>query len=136
MLKGSTGDFVPARKLFHVTVESAPPGSKPIPVHFKDLKAVFFVKDFAGNPSYQDYQELDPNRPVLGRKMKVVFNDGEVVVGTTQGYLPGRQEFFIIPADPNSNNERCFVVIEATAAITPVETSSKIPGRMTPVGSK
>src|SRR5437879_2886158 len=90
VIKGSTSDFVAAKNMFHVAVHDAPPGSKPVPVEFKDLKAVFFVKDFAGDPTYKDYQEFDSSRPIVGRKMKVIFKDGEVLVGTTQGYLPGR----------------------------------------------
>jgi hypothetical protein len=63
-------------------------------------------------------QEFDPARPVLGRKIKVIFNDGEVLVGTTQGYQTGRPGFFIIPADPDSNIERCFVVATAAREIS------------------
>ena len=39
------------------------------------------------------------------------------MVGTTQGYNPGRPGFFLIPADPQSNNERCFVVTGATQEV-------------------
>ena len=50
----------------------------------KALKAVFFVKDFIGKPEYQARQVFDQGRPPNGRKVKVVFTDGEVLVGTTQ----------------------------------------------------
>jgi uncharacterized protein DUF6982 len=89
-------------------------------VHTKDLKAVFFVKDFVGQPKHQARQEFDPTRPAMGRKIKVVFSDGEVLVGTTQGYQPGRSGFFMLPADQESNIERCYVVAAATKEITPL----------------
>jgi hypothetical protein len=48
----------------------------------------------------------------------VVFKDSEVILGTTQGYQPGRPGFFIFPADPRSNNERVYVVSSATQEIS------------------
>ena len=56
--------------------------------------------------------------PLGGKKMRVVFQDGEVLLGTTQGYQPGRPGFFLVPADPRSNNERCFVISSATREVT------------------
>jgi len=117
MLKGFTNDFMPAKDHFHVALAEAPLGSKPVDVQTKDLKALFFVKEFAGNPQHEERKDFDPSRPVVGRKIRVLFNDGEVVVGTTQGYQPGRPGFFIVPADPNSNIERCYVVSSATREI-------------------
>ena len=43
----------------------------------------------------------------------VVFRDGEELVGTTQGYDRARPGFFVVPIDPGSNNERCFVIAKA-----------------------
>ena len=49
----------------------------------------------------------------------MVFADGEVIVGTTQGYQPGRPGFFMVPADQADNNiERCYVVTAATSEVT------------------
>jgi hypothetical protein len=55
---------------------------------------------------------------VVGRKIRVDFQDGETLTGTTQGYDPSRPGFFVIPADAGSNNERCFVVTRATAQVS------------------
>jgi hypothetical protein len=41
-----------------------------------------------------------------------------VMVGSTQGYQPGRPGFFLIPADTQSNNERCFVVTAAAREVS------------------
>ena len=118
MIKGSTSDFVATRDAFHVAPSDGSPSTKPLSVLIKDLKAIFFVKDFAGRPTYRPRQEFDSARPVIGRKIKVIFKDGEILVGTTQGYQPGRAGFFIAPADPESNIERCFVVTAATKEIS------------------
>lgn len=48
----------------------------------------------------------------------MTFKDGEVLVGTTQGYQPGRPGFFLEPADRASNIERCFVVAAATREVS------------------
>ena len=118
MVKGSTGDFVPAKEFFHVAPVDAPKGTKPTLVQVKDLKAIFFVKDFVGRPDYTPTNEFEGDKAPAGRKIKVVFADGETIVGTTQGYQPGRPGFFMIPADPAANIERCYVVSAATTEIT------------------
>jgi hypothetical protein len=117
LVKGMTADFVPAKDLFHVTPAMTPPGTKPLEIRTSDLKALFFVKDFGGDPDYTERKEFDPSRPVAGRRIRVVFEDGEVLVGVTQGYQPGRPGFFLEPADPRSNNERCYVVTAATRTV-------------------
>ena len=120
MVKGSTSDFVPTKELFHVAVADAAPGTKPQLVQVKDLKAIFFVKDFAGRPDYTPTNEFENDRtPAGSRKIKVVFADGEVIVGTTQGYQPSRPGFFMVPADAASNNiDRCYVVAASTSEVT------------------
>lgn len=118
IVKGTTADFFPGKPLFHVSVVGAPPGTPPIEIDANDLKALFFVKDFGGNPAYVESKKFDSQRAVTGRKIRVLFKDGEVLVGTTTGYQPGRVGFFVEPADPGSNNERCYVVTAATAEVT------------------
>ena len=110
MLKGVTADFMPNKEVFHLVPVDAHPGDKPVTVNISELKAVFFVKDYAGNAQYKEKQQFDPSKPLAGRKIKVVFKDGETMVGTTQGYQPGRQGFFVFPADQQSNAERFYVV--------------------------
>jgi hypothetical protein len=117
VVKGVTADFFPGRETFHLSVASAASASAPIEIRLKDLKAVFFVKDLAGNPSHVEKKEFDPSRPPPGRRIRVVFTDGEVLVGTTQGYQPGRPGFFVVPADPEANTERCFVVSASTREV-------------------
>jgi hypothetical protein len=118
VLKGFTSDFMPNKELLHLLPEDVPPGSKPLSISVKDLKALFFVKDFKGDSQYQEKREFVPAQPVAGKKIKVVFRDGEVLVGTTQGYQPGRPGFFVFPADPKSNLDRCYIVSTATKSVS------------------
>jgi hypothetical protein len=118
LVKGSTSDFVPAKEFFHVALADAPVGTRPTMVQLKDLKALFFVKDFEGRPDYKPTNEFDGDKAPPGRRIKVVFSDGEVIVGTTQGYQPGRPGFFMVPADQAANIDRCYVVAASTSEVT------------------
>ncbi|MBN1142307.1 MAG: hypothetical protein JXB25_11030 [Deltaproteobacteria bacterium] len=118
IVKGMTANFSPAKDRFHLNELSAPAGSKPLEVLVGSLKALFFVKDFEGNPKHVEKKEFDPARPPAGRRIKVEFRDGEVLLGTTQGYQPGRAGFFLMPADAASNIERCYVVAAAAKEIS------------------
>jgi hypothetical protein len=57
---------------------------------------VLFVKNFEGNPCYQEQGEI--GRVCLGRRAKVYFKDGEKLVGYTQGFWQNRLGFiFSLP---------------------------------------
>lgn len=118
IIKGVTTDFFPGKEVFHVSLMNAPGGAKTVEIRTRDLKAVFFVKDIAGNPQHVKKNEFDPAHPMIGRRIKVVFKDGEVLVGITTGYHPERPGFFVVPADTGSNNERCYVIAAATQEIS------------------
>ncbi len=116
VLKGHASDFFPNKPLFHLFPIDEPQ-DKAIAVQIKDLRAIFFVRDFARDPLYSEGKEFAEGARPPGRKMEVTFRDGEVLVGSTLGYDPQRPGFFIIPADPKSNTLRVFVV---SAAVTNV----------------
>jgi len=116
LLKGVTADFLPTKDVFHVVPSDSAPGAKPAEVKVSDLKALFFVKDFDGSADRQRGDEF--TRPPVGRKIRVVFKDGEVLVGTTQGYQPGRSGFFVVPANASGNNERCYIVAAAAKEVS------------------
>lgn len=120
MLKGHTADFLPTRPSFHVvpTEAKSVAAKGTLEIQLAELKAVFFVKDFTGNKAYQETKAFAPEQRVPGRKIRIEFEDGEVLLGTTMGYQPSRPGFFLMPADPKSNNERCYVV---SAAVKRVE---------------
>jgi hypothetical protein len=115
VLKGFTTDFLPAKDRFHLAPEEQTAGARPVEVRVADLKALFFVKSFAGDPAHEEAN--DPAAAGPGRKIRVVFRDGEILVGTTQGYDKSRPGFFVIPSDRGSNNERCFVVAAAAGEV-------------------
>jgi len=112
ILKGVTQNFFPNKDRFHLFRVDHPSGP-PAEVLIKDLKAVFIVRDFAGNPEYKERKDFVPGGKTVGTKIEVTFQDGEVIVGSTVGYDLKRQGFFVFPADPQSNNLRAFVVSAA-----------------------
>jgi hypothetical protein len=118
VVKGKTADFLPAKDLFHLAEIDAPPGTSPVVILTSELKALIFVKDFAGDPNRVDHNEFDPSRPPVGRPIRVLFEDGEALLGTTTGYQPGRRGFFLEPADVACNVERCFVIAAAAQEIS------------------
>ena len=117
IIKGFTSDFMPNKDFLHLLPLGVSPNSKLQHINVPDIKAVFFVKDFQGNPQYQEKKEFEPSKPIMWRKIKVIFKDGELLIGTTQSYYPGRSGFFVFPADSMSNNNRCYVVSSATKGV-------------------
>ena len=120
-VKGTTKDFFPGKDVFHVEEAAGLAGTHPTQIQTRQLKALFFVKDLAGDPQRAKTDgpgPLLPAHPARGRPVRVLFTDGEVMVGTTNGYQPGRQGFFLEPADDSSNEERCYILAGATQEIT------------------
>ena len=117
MVKGLTNDFLPVKSVFHLLPDGSSPSAKPVEISVGELKALFFVRNLMGDPEHKKTNAFDPAKPPMGRKMRVEFKDGEILIGTTQGYQPDRPGFFIVPADAASNNERCFIVAAATKAV-------------------
>lgn len=113
VVKGATMNFSTTRDRFHLTT----PDGKTAEVLLGALKAVYFVKSFAGNRAYRERKSFAAGR-VTGRKIRCEFADGEVVTGTTQTYDATRVGFFVVPADPNANNARIFVLNAATTRVT------------------
>lgn len=106
VLKGSAHDFHPSKPNFHFFPAAVGPSGKPIQVHVKDLKAVVFMKDLAGDDLLQEPQKAFEGKQPPGRKVEVSFADGSVLVGLTMGYDPHRPGFFVIPLDPHSSTSR------------------------------
>jgi hypothetical protein len=109
MIRGITYDFFPNKDRFHV-VPADKPLEKPIEVVLKDLKAVFVVRTFDGDPGYVEQKTYREGDIPQGTPLEVTFTDGEVMVGSTMGFDPKRQGFFLQPVDPMGNNIRVFVV--------------------------
>ncbi len=104
---GTVYDFSPLKETFRL-VQGDSLHKKTTEISLKDLKAVFFVKDFRGNSKYKESQKIDEGKP--GRQVEVSFFDGEKIVGTTQAHHPDHKGFFVFPADAKSNSLSIFVV--------------------------
>jgi len=113
VLKGYTHDFFPNKHIFRISPSIDEPLKEGTKIQILDLKALFFVRDFAGDPSYDEKKYFLQDKQFLGRRIEVTFKDAEVLIGTTVGYAPQRLGFFLFPADPKSNNLRVFVVSAA-----------------------
>lgn len=112
IIKGLTNDFSPHKDFFHLKEESS---GETLEIDIFDLKAVYFVKTYEGKPDYDE--KIESERSGFGKKIRVLFKDGEEMFGYTQGFSPNRPGFFIFPVDPESNNDRVFVVSSATNEI-------------------
>ncbi len=117
IVKGMTVDFSAARETFHITEPIPVQEWDRIEISVPELKALFYVKDFDGNPQHVDKRVLDSPPGASERGIEVIFDDGEIIVGTTSCYQDAGAGFFLVPADEHSNNERCFVVEAATREV-------------------
>jgi hypothetical protein len=117
LLKGHTSDFSPASGSFTIT-RSDQVDAPPLSVHLSDLKAVFFVRDFVGDATYDEIKAFSHPVPPGVHRIEAHMLDGEVLVGSAESYEPEREGFFLVPADPRSNNARCFVVAAAVKRLS------------------
>ncbi len=109
LLKGITNDFFPNKDIFHLHDNDT---GEVLEVQLLGLKAVFFVKDFDGDSNYRE--RVDMERTGFGKRIRVAFKDGETLEGYCHGFAKDRQGFYVFPADPQSNNDRIFVITAAT----------------------
>ena len=80
------------------------------------LKAVFFVKDFKGDPEYDEVKFLDRQKasPMIWVQME--FFDSEVLEGKIENNnveLLSSPGFYLWSSDPDSNN-KCVYVIKSS----------------------
>jgi len=107
-LKGYVSNFSPMRDRCRLFPAENSPHDAGTDVELKSLKAIFFVRDFAGNREHHDAYDLTIRSH--GRKIEVTFQDGEKIAGTTEGYNPQKLGFFLFPSDAESNNVRAFII--------------------------
>jgi len=107
-LKGHVYNFSVLHESFRLFPEDDDGLHAGLELRVKDLKAIFFVKEFAGHPERHDRTEMLPHGH--GRVLSVTFADGERILGTTEAFNPRRFGFFLFPLDQEGNNTRVFVV--------------------------
>ena len=117
VLKGYTQDFFPDKPTFYLYKKHPKFSDEPKEVSVKDLKGIFFVRDFLGNPQKREPKKIPDGLKVSGRKVEVTFKDKEVMVGSILDYNPERSGFFLFPSNPRSNNITVFVVSQAVLSV-------------------
>ncbi len=105
--RGYTQDFRPEAETFHLLPSEG--GGIPTTIRLEDLKALFYVKDYGAMRRQVDRaRRFGP--PEQGQKTIIEFRDGETIWGYTEEYSPNGRGFFFIPADPQENNTRIYIV--------------------------
>jgi hypothetical protein len=108
-------------------------------IPLQELKGVFFVRDFKGNPQHLE-RKLFQSRPKhSGLWVRMTFRDKEVLDGIIPNNLldldPGG--FSIIPPDAYSNNLKIFIPHGALTAVQVIGVISDVRSRRnSPRGSR
>ena len=115
IIKGWAENFNPNREIFFLHPLKEYSQEERLAINLRELKAVFFVKDFIGNSSYQKVRTFDGHlwNITTQRRIIVYFQDGEVLYGTSYSYNPNKIGFFVYPVDPADNNIRIFAIQDA-----------------------
>ena len=117
ILKGFTQNFFPNKPSFHFLPADSGNPTQQVEVTMKELKGVFFVKDFAGNPTYREKKSFPEGVQISGKKVEVTFKDGEILTGSTLVYDPTRPGFFFFPSDPDWNLIRVYIVAQSVSKV-------------------
>ncbi len=115
IVKGYTHDFLPDKPSFQVS--SKPNSRDVVQIRIRDLKGLCFVRDFTGDAHYQEQKTFPEGMRPTGKAVEVTFMDGEIIVGSTEDHDLQRTGFFLVPADPKSNNLRIFAVSQAVRKV-------------------
>lgn len=128
LLKGYLRDFSPDGESFSVEDAGSGVGHT---VDISSIKALFFVKDFGGDPEYNEKKSYGMTRS-KGNRVFIKFRDGESMVGFLEGDVPwekgfflskkstGNKGFYLLPVDEDSNNIKVFVVASYIHDVTVV----------------
>ena len=116
IFKGFSRDFDPETgSAFHLVRRRQGVVSS-VQVKLEELKALFHVKTWGRKDKHigneGGFPPGDTNRPTDPSYVKTVaeFFDGEKICGFTRDYDPSRSGFYLIPADPEDNNRRIYVL--------------------------
>lgn len=92
-----------------LTVQGADGNS--VRIDANEIKAVFLVRSFDGNPNYQEYKAFYNPPSGRGVWVRVHFQDGEVLEGVAPNCFDtySKPIFYMTPPDPSSNNEAVLV---------------------------
>lgn len=113
--KGFVYNFSALKDFFDLLPQENTKQERGTRIDLKDIKAVFFVKDFVGSRDRKRNNTGDSKKH--GRKIEVTCKDGEIMVGMTEGYNPQKLGFFMFPIDEDDNNIRVFVISRNVANV-------------------
>lgn len=113
--RGYTQDFRPDGDTFHLLPSEG--GGIPTTIRLEDLKALFYVKDYGSMRRQVDRAKRFGAAAPKGQPTIVEFKDGEKIWGFAEEYTPDRRGFFFLPADPQENNTRVFIVSSSVKQI-------------------
>jgi hypothetical protein len=123
ILRYLDGRVVPAyAPLFEEGTDPVPStdlGGAPLLVPLAELKAVFFVRTFSGNPAYDPPKNTSAFKPVSGRPIVLSFQDGERVLGEARDLARTDRGFYLTVLDPEDNN--LLIYVNPGALSTPPE---------------
>jgi len=76
-----------------------------------DVKAIFLVRSFEGDPNYAEYKSFIDRSTGNGVWLRVHFQDGEILEGVGPNTLATFLDsmFYLTPPDPRSNNHAVLV---------------------------
>jgi hypothetical protein len=103
-------DTTPHDTLPDSVVEKESDGKR-VKVVASEIKAIFFVKSFEGNPDYTEFKVFSSRPTGKGVWVRVHFRDGEMIEGVAPNCLEtySKAVFYITPPDPGSNNQGVLV---------------------------
>ena len=113
--RGYTQDFRPDAEIFHLLPSEG--GGIPTTVRLEELKALFYVKDYGAMRRQVDRARRFGGSPPQGQKAIVEFKDGERIWGCTEEYAADSRGFYFVPADPQENNTRIFIISSSVKQI-------------------
>jgi Family of unknown function (DUF6982) len=95
-------------------------------IRLEDIKGIYFVRDFEGDPNRQERKVFNTRPRVSGIWVRLTFKDNEVMEGLLANNLleVEPQGFMITPPDFYANNLRIFVprnaleIVEVLGVIT------------------
>ena len=108
-VRGFIFDFSPIKERCRIFPSERAHAEEAREIDMRKLKALFFIKEFT-EPGGEKANPSEFTGVVHGRKIQVEFSDGELLMGSTEGYAPNRMGFFLFPANSNSNILRVFVI--------------------------
>ena len=119
MDRDSVTGYVTAAFVSDGKVEVMNTAGNVVAVHLRDIKGVYFVREFGDSESLT--RKTFTSRPrTEGLWVRLRFRDNEIIEGMMPNDLlqDGAEGFSIIPPDPNSNTQRIYVPRSALAEMT------------------